>query len=1111
MGDKIRLSYAGLAELSRSPVSSTTTAPGTHDLNTSLLSHSVSRRTFLAGTTSVTVGSAIAPAIAVSDITGYKTLKINLSGDSLQLTTDRGQSVLSLDLASYSDLAGGQPAFKIDPAPGDIGDTTTEVSVTVLNAAYRDLVIVDIDGNPQKVPADLHYEFKKNAAGFWMVRVSSTHLNTTGTDYTDLRDWLDPTSPVKLKQRVGTTRALLNLSHAPDRQLVVYRNARIDVDRKSGFPVFSGNKAGKLEFRGRGRVNYTTLEHISMSLTTIRTFDQPDVAEAIEVAGLGGNASTPMTLFALSPAGATGLGIDDNRFLPYGADIDFERGGLLFARHVGLFAGQQDNVFHAFLFGAADLVDPTESKFRPARRLYSRKFVPYTAPLSYAAVLHRYSGFAWHESSLLARWGTDPGQQVFQTEELQVFPQPETANGESNGPAPLNFTQSRSVAGGEENPDIKLRCDIGRLKIPLALPFGKDTVAEAYVPDGGHLEFHWGDEESWPEYPEPTPNPDGSVPPRNAFIWLRPNGAEPHWLFPRLAVRVLQPHNLISLDFELRDFLLSPRSRRENPSGYRLFPRHDGSGDNRSRVLVTFGPQHIAEKALGMEELGSGPVSIPRRGQYADRSRLAFTVYDHIKKNGIGLDLQSFLDWSGWQQTVVDVAKTDFLLGPHERTECEAKQKHDSSTTVYDPEKWKDDVEACEAGSSEPVPRQRGVGVAPPLLLSGPSPAPTVKVFDAAWSEGWDNGQDVAPPRGDDTAEPRAPKATETSIELPWNLKLSPHKWARWEHQSTFPEIDENGDTVRAEVWHSSMASWEAVKVTQLYPAIQLGASTYDAEERSIVLTKPQWRNQEAAWRNALADMAPEKPGQPGERRKPSQEHVEFVGRQDLDTVRAVYSDDFQPGEHSAGDPVCDFDRNVGPDFDILPSKADRSQIVNLSSNFSLQAVTSFNDINCLAAGGVSEACTAPGTIPVKIDYQPNGIQTNRLMLSTVGGSALLHGRFNPSFVYGKDGSGRPFTIDQWDQDTKWGRDEYVLVSKRGYILPFGHQVSLVVTVEREFVDGRSEFGKGKTGIPRKRYYCQLRQEGLEYPLPEPGTALEGRRFCFNRIELQPLYTPALH
>jgi hypothetical protein len=132
-------------------------------------------------------------------------------------------------------------------------------------------------------------------------------------------------------------------------------------------------------------------------------------------------------------------------------------------------------------------------------------------------------------------------------------------------------------------------------------------------------------------------------------------------------------------------------------------------------------------------------------------------------------------------------------------------------------------------------------------------------------------------------------------------------------------------------------------------------------------------------------------------------------------------------------------DTTPAPLFRQTMDDADRYSIAHLSGNFAL-------------SGGHHEA----------VDCQ-------RLMLSSVGG--WLDARGDWTVPPG-------LSIEQWVHHAAQARDHYVRIMYKGYLLPFGHRVSLVKVSERFFMNGQP----GNAAYVLQRMYLIVREPVREYP-----------------------------
>jgi hypothetical protein len=183
-----------------------------------------------------------------------------------------------------------------------------------------------------------------------------------------------------------------------------------------------------------------------------------------------------------------------------------------------------------------------------------------------------------------------------------------------------------------------------------------------------------------------------------------------------------------------------------------------------------------------------------------------------------------------------------------------------------------------------------------------------------------------------------------------------------------------------------------------------------------------------------------------------------------LRTVRAIWSRDmlFDPDDPSttAGPtPPEDEVFGVGTPTSLVP--ADRVEIVHLSSNF--------RDL--------------PG-------YTPKPIDTNRLMLTTLGGWLDSHADFTLD---------TPLNLVSWDHKAALGRDYFVKVVRKGRLFPWGHFAVKIEITERKF-----RAPDTSTAYLWKRTFILVREPVRSYPE-------SWRKFPFQSIHVKTLVTPNLY
>jgi len=181
--------------------------------------------------------------------------------------------------------------------------------------------------------------------------------------------------------------------------------------------------------------------------------------------------------------------------------------------------------------------------------------------------------------------------------------------------------------------------------------------------------------------------------------------------------------------------------------------------------------------------------------------------------------------------------------------------------------------------------------------------------------------------------------------------------------------------------------------------------------------------------------------------------------------VRAVWSPDVDLNNLTGPDPG----HESKPRLSLASN--DRHQIVHLSSNFTLKN-------------------------PDNTPYDPQPIKINRLMLSPLGAWLDSLGNWSPMY---------PLSIVTWRHLATMGRDHYVKVVYKGYLLPFGHQAALVQVTERKFY--KAQDGQNIAYLFQKMY---LIVRNPEKTFPAPFQPYEGREIPFQKVKITTLQTPPI-
>jgi len=135
-------------------------------------------------------------------------------------------------------------------------------------------------------------------------------------------------------------------------------------------------------------------------------------------------------------------------------------------------------------------------------------------------------------------------------------------------------------------------------------------------------------------------------------------------------------------------------------------------------------------------------------------------------------------------------------------------------------------------------------------------------------------------------------------------------------------------------------------------------------------------------------------------------------------------------------------------------------------------------------------------------------IQVNNLMLSTLGAWLDLRGDWDVEPGTLNLAKTRILDLESWVHRATMGRDHFVRLVYRGYLVPFGHRVSLIAVTEREI-----ESQPIKAAYLRIQYFIIVREPVKHYSKAVTGTGnmdREGRRLPFRSVRIKTLITPML-
>jgi hypothetical protein len=266
----------------------------------------------------------------------------------------------------------------------------------------------------------------------------------------------------------------------------------------------------------------------------------------------------------------------------------------------------------------------------------------------------------------------------------------------------------------------------------------------------------------------------------------------------------------------------------------------------------------------------------------------------------------------------------------------------------------------------------------------------------------------------------RAPTKTETSIEAPFRLMISPNRFGAWVH-AVEPQSSHDGTV---ELWHTRLA---------VRKEDQQG-------EKTVIEADDPLRTVRAIWTRD-PDFKPEEWGH-----GPKHSHVPF--RMSLDST-------------------------------------DRHNLVHLTANYRIKTKQ-----------------------PEWKTYVPEPVEVSRMILTSLGAWLNLYGFWQPP----KDTSLQPaasLSVQEWRHRGTLGRDHYVRVVYKGYLLPFCHPASLVKITERKFHPDTP----GNIAYLRQRMFIVVQKPlrlFIQTGVTDPSGGAYDLGMPFTLVRLTTLVTPNL-
>ena len=289
-----------------------------------------------------------------------------------------------------------------------------------------------------------------------------------------------------------------------------------------------------------------------------------------------------------------------------------------------------------------------------------------------------------------------------------------------------------------------------------------------------------------------------------------------------------------------------------------------------------------------------------------------------------------------------------------------------------------------------------------------------------------------------------------TAIELPYKLILSPSELGRWVHSL---KPTSNGTNV-VELWHTRLAVAAKAEAAGAAPLAPDESNSADRTVRAI-------------W---------------------SPDFVPVDRSITVDAAKSVPRTDANPSApgfpvHYSSDPAV---QTFDDPFRMTLDSLDRCELVHLTSNYRIPTRNYAS-----VAKPTNQQLQSPAPINVE-----------RMMLTSIGGYLKSLGTWDPLKV----DANHQLTVEQWRHVATLGRDHYVRVVYKGYLLPFGHPASLVKVTERKIVVNKDYPQNGFVAILHQRMFIVVQHPLKDFPVF--GQPFGGRKLPFKRIEILTLITP---
>ncbi|QPC83369.1 hypothetical protein G4Y79_03030 [Phototrophicus methaneseepsis] len=358
---------------------------------------------------------------------------------------------------------------------------------------------------------------------------------------------------------------------------------------------------------------------------------------------------------------------------------------------------------------------------------------------------------------------------------------------------------------------------------------------------------------------------------------------------------------------------------------------------------------------------------------------------------------------------------------------------------------------------------------------------------------------------------PQQPTATQTAIEFPYRMMLSPNHTAGWAH--ALQPITYAG---RTELWHTRLGVLAEGIIDEEDASTRTMRAIWSPDYNSTgdpplpegldpgafrTTLKPNWRHQIVRlssdfgiWTGRFV--------RPGGVITPSFElsDISFI-----EDITPVIPPSLRDTHIAPEGPITRRTLRLPDDAITEPAQIDSELVNRIRRNGDNPPIISPTLMDDLIAGNLEiDRGILDDLLPILQYYDPEPIDVEQFMLTSQGTAAKLHGQWDVEEIPTSLGLG--LDVTDWRHVATQGRDHYVRVVQLGYIYPFGHKAVKITITERKF---EAPNGGNVGAYLRQRSFIVIKERDKTYR----ANSFEhnGRENPFRQlIRFKTLITPKL-